>query len=88
LKRAAATASTQNLREALQTGVDNDKLTRALPWIPLAEKGKVFLVGGDAVPAFLTQAETFPTGISGVYQMLEGALPGPGGVRGRPGLMV
>jgi predicted phage terminase large subunit-like protein len=75
----------QNLREVLpkdvkvmEIGVDRDKLTRALPWIALAENGKVFLVRGDWVTPFLAQAETFPTGthddmvdaVSGVYQML------------------
>lgn len=36
-----------------------DKLTRALPWIDLAEQGKVFLVEGLWVQPFLDQCEAF-----------------------------
>lgn len=38
---------------------DKDKLTRALPWIDLAERGKVFLVEGAWVQKFINQAEAF-----------------------------
>lgn len=40
-------------------GVTTDKLTRALPWIDLAEQGKVFLVDGAWVPGFLDECEGF-----------------------------
>lgn len=36
-----------------------DKLTRALPWIALAEDGKVFLVAGAWIPDFLDEAAAF-----------------------------
>lgn len=39
--------------------VHTDKLTRALPWIDLAERGKVFLVDGNWVPSFLDECEGF-----------------------------
>lgn len=81
-----------NLREvmpadiALQDfGADRDKLTRALPWIALAEAqqgekfGHVVLVAGDWITAFKSQVEAFPAGafddmvdaVSGVYNMLK-----------------
>ncbi len=75
-----------NLREVLpetimlrEIGVNKDKLTRALPWIALTEKKRVFLVEGDWVAPFMLQAEQFPNGahddgvdaVSGVYEMLH-----------------
>lgn len=75
-----------NLREVLpedvmmrQVGVDGDKLTRALPWIALAENKRVFLVEGEWNTPFMLQAESFPDGdhddrvdcVSGVYRMLK-----------------
>lgn len=81
-----------NLREVVSPeislqdfGADRDKLTRALPWIAMAEApegkkhGKVVLVAGDWIPAFKQQVEAFPTGanddlvdsVSGVYTMLK-----------------
>lgn len=39
--------------------VTNDKLTRAIPWIDLAEQGKVVLVEGDWTDQFLEQCEAF-----------------------------
>lgn len=39
--------------------VDADKLTRALPWIALAEDGKVFLVSGAWVGDFIDEAMAF-----------------------------
>lgn len=39
--------------------VDADKLTRALPWIALAEDGKVFLVSGPWVADFIEEAVAF-----------------------------
>lgn len=76
----------ENLRETMRSdvpmreiGAEKDKLTRALPWIALAEAGKVFLVRGKWNLEFMLQAETFPNGkhddmvdaVSGVYQMLK-----------------
>ena len=76
----------ENLRETMRSdismreiGADKDKLTRALPWIALAEAGKVFLVRGKWNSEFMLQAEVFPNGkhddmvdaVSGVYQMLK-----------------
>jgi predicted phage terminase large subunit-like protein len=83
-----------NLREVmpptvrlLEYSVDKDKLTRALPWIALAEAGKVFCVAGSWVPGFKEEVNNFPAGthddqvdaVSGVYKMLSGAagLPAP-----------
>ena len=37
-------------------------MTRALPWIALAEEGRVFLVRGPWIPEFLDEAAAFPTG--------------------------
>ncbi len=77
-----------NLREVVspevvihECGVDADKLTRALPWIGLAEAGKVFLVRGDWNIPFIKEASEFPSGshddqvdgISGGYALLKGA---------------
>lgn len=39
--------------------VDTDKLTRALPWIALAEDNKVFLVSGPWVADFIEEAVAF-----------------------------
>ena len=46
--------------------VHADKLTRALPWIALAEDQKVFLVSGPWVAAFLDEAAAF-TGKKDLY---------------------
>lgn len=58
-----------NLREVLpkdivcrEIGVDKDKLTRALPWIALAEAGRVYMVTGDWTVNFRNQLRDFPTG--------------------------
>lgn len=74
-----------NLREVLPPDVksipvrvETDKLTRALPWIALAEAGKFFLVSGDWNVEFIRQAEEFPAGkhddmidaVSGGYALL------------------
>ena len=42
--------------------VDKDKMSRALPWAARAEAGKVKLVRGDWVPAFLDEICAFPQG--------------------------
>jgi predicted phage terminase large subunit-like protein len=42
--------------------VKGDKITRALPWIALAEEGKVFLVRGHWNTEFLDEAASFPQG--------------------------
>lgn len=75
----------QNLREVLPPTVksiplrvETDKLTRALPWIALAEAGKLFIVAGEWNIEFIAEAEAFPTGqhddmidaISGGYAVL------------------
>jgi len=46
--------------------VHADKLTRALPWIALAESGNVFLVAGAWNPAFVDEAASF-TGHNDLY---------------------
>jgi predicted phage terminase large subunit-like protein len=59
-----------NLREVVdkeivlhEIGVEKDKLTRALPWIALAEAGCVFIVEGDWVTNFFDEVEAFPNGL-------------------------
>ncbi len=42
--------------------VKGDKITRALPWIALAEEGKVFLVRAAWNEEFLDEAANFPSG--------------------------
>ena len=42
--------------------VDSSKLTRALPWIALAEEGRVRLVAGRWNEDFITEACSFPHG--------------------------
>ena len=42
--------------------VHTDKLTRALPWAARAESGKVALVRGNWIPAFLDEVSMFPSG--------------------------
>jgi len=79
-----------NLREVLshevvlhEFGAETDKLTRALPWIGLAEAGKVFLVRGDWNIPFIKEASEFPRGanddqvdgVSGAYIMRKGQKP-------------
>lgn len=74
-----------NLREVLSpeikcmpVRVETDKLTRALPWIALADAGKLYLVSGDWNTAFVSEAEEFPLGrhddmidaVSGAYALL------------------
>ena len=66
-------------------GADRDKLTRALPWIALADRGKVALVRGEWNMDFIMQAESFPSGanddlvdaVSGVVIMLGNAFSAP-----------
>lgn len=61
--------------------VDKDKLSRALPWAARAEAGKVALVRGGWVEAFLAEVCSFPLGehddqvdtISGGMMMIAGA---------------
>lgn len=74
----------QNVREVvspdimlIETTVDKDKLTRALPWIALTENRRVFVVRGDWVTSFFAQCEAFPMGahddwidaVSGAYSL-------------------
>ena len=77
----------QNLREVMpdnislqEIHVERDKLTRAMPWIALTERKKVFLVMGDWVMDYIKEAEAFPSAgakddmidcTSLVYQMLQ-----------------
>jgi len=42
--------------------VDRDKLSRALPWAARAERGKVALVRGEWINAFLDEMTQFPNG--------------------------
>ncbi len=42
--------------------VKGDKVTNALPWIALAEEGKVFLVRGPWNTDFIDEAASFPSG--------------------------
>ncbi len=46
--------------------VHADKLTRALPWIALAESGNVYLVAGAWISDFLDEASAF-TGKNDLY---------------------
>lgn len=56
--------------------VDRDKLTRALPWAARAEAGKVALVRGNWVGAFLDEAVQFPNGQhDDQIDAVSGALP-------------
>ena len=56
--------------------VDRDKLTRALPWVARAESGKVALVRGNWVGAFLDEAVQFPNGQhDDQIDAVSGALP-------------
>jgi len=41
--------------------VDSDKLTRALAWLNLAEEGRVFLVRGPWIDAFIEEVASFPS---------------------------
>lgn len=78
----------QNLMEEVSEKVkeltcDKDKLTRALPWMPLAGQGKMFLVRGEWNTYFITQASEFPTGahddlidvVSLLYEQLVSFFP-------------
>jgi predicted phage terminase large subunit-like protein len=59
---------------------DKDKYSRALPWATRAEGGRVRLVRGDWINAFLDEALSFPYGahddqidsVSGGVAMLSG----------------
>ena len=79
--------SFDNLREVLPDDVAlkdytpaKDKLTRALPWITLASKGKVKIVAGEWNQDFLDEAAKFSgipsdvddqiDGVSGCYEMI------------------
>ena len=42
--------------------VKGDKVTRALPWIALAEEGRIFLVKGPWNTDFIDEAASFPSG--------------------------
>lgn len=52
------------LRGARFRGIEakGDKYTRALPWIPLAEEGRVILVKGPWIDEFIDEACSFPAG--------------------------
>lgn len=58
---------------------DKDKLVRAFPWIAKVESGLFFIVEGENVDTFLSQAAEFPDGenddlidmVSGGYRMAE-----------------
>jgi len=58
-------------------GADKDKMTRALPWIAMAENGRMAIVQGDWNIDLLMELEAFPRGanddqvdgVAGVYQM-------------------
>ena len=57
----------QNLAEVMPPTIqlrevfaNRDKLTRAIPWIALVEKKKVFLVSGEWVMNFIQEAAAFP----------------------------
>ena len=52
-----------------------DKLTRALPWIALAEDGKVFLAAGPWTSAFIDEAAAF-TGKNDLYDDQVDAVSG------------
>jgi predicted phage terminase large subunit-like protein len=69
--------------------VVKDKLTRAIPWIDLAENGKVILVDGPWIEDFFDEAEHFDPetdayhddqidGVSGGFQMVKRAAHKPG----------
>ncbi|MBK8466189.1 MAG: phage terminase large subunit [Chloracidobacterium sp.] len=45
-----------------EVSVAGDKLTRALTWLNLAEEGKLFLVRGPWIDAFIDEIVRFPTG--------------------------
>jgi predicted phage terminase large subunit-like protein len=55
----------------LSLGVHKDKLTRALPWIELVAKKKVFLVAGPWITDFLLQAERFAGKKDGEDDMID-----------------
>jgi predicted phage terminase large subunit-like protein len=55
-ERALASITLRGIR------VDKDKTSRALPWAARAEAGKVVLVRGDWIPAFLDEVCAFPFG--------------------------
>ncbi len=56
--------------------VDKDKMTRALPWAARAEGGKVALVRGPWIPAFLDEVSMFPEGAhDDQVDTVSGALP-------------
>ena len=63
-------AFVQDLRRELGPGrfafrsvpVDADKLTRALAWLNIAEEGRVYLVRGPWIDAFIDEVARFPTG--------------------------
>ncbi len=88
-KVAVSEIKTALMGKALVKGykVHADKLTRALPWIALAEAGKIFIVRkkkgkNDWIEVFYTQAEQFPscshddlfdTASGGHFMLTEGA---------------
>lgn len=56
--------------------VDKDKMARALPWAARAEAGKVKLVRGPWIPAFLDEVTMFPAGAhDDQVDTVSGALP-------------
>ena len=46
----------------IETSVEKDKLTRALPWIALTENRKTFVVRGEWITSFFAECEQFPMG--------------------------
>ena len=89
------TAAVQELRKdrdlkgvALKkVDVHVDKLTRALPWIALAEAGNVYLVAGAWIPDFLDEAAAF-TGRNDLYDDQIDAVSGVVALLARYGKVV
>ena len=61
-------ALVQDIRREVKTALlrevrpDKDKVTRANLWLPMAEAGKVILVQGNWIEAFVDEVCRFPTG--------------------------
>jgi len=73
-------------REIRQVHSESDKLSRMLPWARRAKVGKVRLVRGPWIAAFLEEATDFPAGqnddqvdvVSGITEMLANTGPAAG----------
>jgi predicted phage terminase large subunit-like protein len=59
----------------VQVEIDKDKVQRVNMWSPRAESGKVVLVAGNWIPAFLSEAEVFD-GKSATYDDQVDAVSG------------